>query len=340
MSYRPSHAKPSALVKFAARGGVIAGAAALAAATAGSLAPVAANAATTYTENGSYQFASNEANGNWQMSDSPISDSAGSESLGANGVTLTASGDNASNYGTAEIVVNLGPLSKLYDSSGNFQAPSVKTTDGSAATYTNYYVDANGDHEPLSFSYNGAVYEGPGGDNLFTLDGSGDADLNGWQQGNDLITQGMTMQQVEQAYQGRTGGTTDPTVWAAIGVQSTDASTVTATVASVNGTDLVNAVTPPPPAGSKPAAPPKGVTVTNVTAHGVAFKWNPDAGATAYQIILTDNTGRQVYAKQEKATSLGIGSGLRSGINYRIHVRAGNKYGWTAANSNTVFRTK
>lgn len=47
MPYRPSHAKRGSLARFAARGGVIASAAAIAAATAGSLAPGAANADTT-----------------------------------------------------------------------------------------------------------------------------------------------------------------------------------------------------------------------------------------------------------------------------------------------------
>jgi hypothetical protein len=69
-------------------------------------------ATATARTTGGYQFASNEANGNWQMSDSPISDSAGTESLRANGVTLTASGNNAKTYGSAAVVIPLGKLSK------------------------------------------------------------------------------------------------------------------------------------------------------------------------------------------------------------------------------------
>lgn len=245
--YNPKHAISRVVERLSwpARTGILAGAAAGALAlSAFTLAPIggAATSTTTYAKAGSYQFASNEANGNWQMSDTPISDPAGSESLGSGGVMLTASGNNSAKYGTAAVVYPLGKLSTLFDSSGNYVPPTIKST--GATPYVNFYVDANGDGYPLSFSYNGAVYEGPGGDNLFIPPSTsgGTIDTNGWQQGNTLVSNGQTMKQVQADYAKDTA-TTDPEVWASVGVQSGNTTTVTATVSAVGGHALVKAVT-------------------------------------------------------------------------------------------------
>jgi hypothetical protein len=49
----------------------------------------------------------------------------------------------------------------------------------------------------------------------------------------------MTMENVEKAYTARASGTTDPEVWAWIGVDGSTAQS--ATVTSVDGNDLVTA---------------------------------------------------------------------------------------------------
>lgn len=203
-------------------------------------------ATTAWAKNGSYTFASNEANGNWQMNDTPISDSAGTETLGAGGVTLTASGNNAAKYGSAAVVVPLGKLSTLFDSSGNYVPPKIVSTGAPVAV--NLYFDTNGDGYPLSFSYNGGVYEGPGGDNLASMEASPVANFTTFQQGNTCLSGQMQMTAVLAAYAtgkcvASGGKTTNPEVWAWVGVQSSSTSTVTSTVSSVHGQALTQSST-------------------------------------------------------------------------------------------------
>ena len=84
-----------------------------------------ASAAPVYAKNGTYQFASNYTDGSstpFLMSDKPFSYPDSSQSLGAGGVTLSATG---SNYASSGVIVDLGHLSDLFGSNGNYAAPQV-----------------------------------------------------------------------------------------------------------------------------------------------------------------------------------------------------------------------
>jgi len=212
-----------------------------------------ASAAPVYAKGGSYQFASNYTDGSstpFMVSNSPFSYQDASQSLGANGVTVSAT---ASNYASSGVIVDLGKLSTLFDSSGNFVPPKVSGTgtDFPQVLYNLYfdtsgngqYFGWDGSHDPYSYtSMNGdsAASMGQvntGGDQAdFTTFASqpGASTLNG------TLTGQMRMEDVQQAF-----GTTDPEVWAWLGIQATPDQT--ATITSVNGNgDILNLSTAPP----------------------------------------------------------------------------------------------
>jgi hypothetical protein len=179
----------------------------------------------TYASTGGYQFASNYQSGSssvWQVSDSPITQATASEKLSSNGVDLAAGDDTAKDYSSAAVIVDLGKLSSLFDSSGTYVAPKVV---GSSNLAVNYYFDTNGNGAYLSFSYNG-FYQGPGGDNLASISGD-TADFTTFSQGDTSLglSGQKTMEDVLAAYKGRASGTTDPEVWAWAGVQNGPAAT-------------------------------------------------------------------------------------------------------------------
>ncbi len=194
--------------------------------------------ATPPSKAGTYQFASNESDGKFHKSDSPITDPAGSETLTDSGVHLNASGATGG-YGSAAVIVDLGKLSTLFDASGNYVAPTVVTSSGT--TDMNLYFDTDNNKTYLQFDSNG-VYQGPGGDNLASMEQSPSADFTTFTQGNKCLSGVVPMTTVQKDFQSNKCGsaTNDPEVWAWVGVQSSSATPVTATVTSVNGQQLVN----------------------------------------------------------------------------------------------------
>jgi len=206
-----------------------------------------ASAAPVYAKGGSYQFASNYTDGSstpFMVSNSPFSYQDASQSLGANGVTVSAT---ASNYASSGVIVDLGKLSTLFDSSGNFVPPKVSGTgtDFPQVLYNLYfdtsgngqYFGWDGSHDPYSYtSMNGDSAASMGQVNT----GGDQADFTTFasQQGvNDLggaLTGQKSMEAVQQAFANNTGGTTDPEVWAWIGVQTTPNPNQTANITSVN----------------------------------------------------------------------------------------------------------
>jgi len=191
-----------------------------------------------YVKFGSYQFASN--NGvTWRLGGSPVVTPEASQSFGSGGVTLSIAPDQGGPYADSGVIVPLGHLSGLF-SNGSYVAPKIVA---SANTSVNYYFDTDGNGGFLSFSSND-VYVGPAGDNLASISGD-NADFSTFSQGNSSLglTGSMTMEQVLAAFQGRTdGGTTDPEVWAWIGISGS--SQATATVTSVDGRPLTAKVLP------------------------------------------------------------------------------------------------
>ncbi len=143
-------------------------------------------------------------------------------------------------YTSAAVIVDLGKLSGLFNTSGTYVPPAVT---GSTNLLYNLYFDTNGNGTYLSFSYNG-FYQGPDGDNLASLgtenNTNDQADFSTFTQGNTSIglSGQMSMENVLKAYQARTdGGTTDPEVWAWVGVQNSPSAT-SGHVSSVAGQAL------------------------------------------------------------------------------------------------------
>ncbi len=187
---------------------------------------------------GAYQFASDTATttpAEWIIRNTPFSFSDSSQSLSKNGVDLSIT-PGSSGYADSGVIVALGKLDTLFKS-GSYVAPTIVA---SADTAVNYYFGTDGSTTGyLSFN-SGGVYEGPGGDNLASMSGDS-ADFGTFTQGNTSIglSGTMTMEGVLAAYQANTSGTTDPEVWAWVGVSG--ASHETATVTSVDGKHLVTA---------------------------------------------------------------------------------------------------
>jgi hypothetical protein len=253
MSYKPTHAKPSALAKAAARGGVIAGAAAIVAASAGALAPGAANAATataTYTQNGSYQFASdtydyNGTTGDYIVNDSPESHTDSGQSLGSDGVDLSID-PSESGYADSGVIIPLGRLSSLFNSAGTYVGPKIV---GSSNLGVNFYFGTNGSTTSFGTLNGSDVLTGANGDNYASVglngtsaDFSTFAGYSGTDTAFTALSGSVSMSGVATDYQNEFGNegvkTNDPEVWAWIGISGDTAET--GYVTSVDGTDLVN----------------------------------------------------------------------------------------------------
>jgi hypothetical protein len=279
-----------------------------------------ASAAPVYAKGGNYQFASNYTqNGadSWLLSNSPFSYTDASQSVGAGGVTLSATGPN---YASSGVIVDLGKLSTLFDPSGNF-VPLQATGTGVnfPKVLYNLYFDTNGDgnyfgwdgsHDPYSFTgMNGDSAASMGTVNNADPSSNDTADFTTFANSpgaNDLngtLTGQMSMEKVKAAF-----GSTDPEVWAWIGVQT--APDQNATIASVNENgDILNLVT-------TYAAPVTGLKVTPGYT-SLTATWKASSAATGYTVTVTQHNG-----------SVTIGSPLTvTGTTCRIgHLKAKNTY--------------
>ena len=270
-----------------------------------------ASAAPVYAKGGNYQFASNYTDGTstpFLVSNSPFTNQDTSQSLGANGVTLSATGPN---YASSGVIVDLGKLSTLFDSSGNFVPPHVSGTgvDFPQVLY-NLYFDTNGDghyfgwgsHDPYSYTSmnnDSAASMGPVNNTSDQADFTTFAGQPGANDLNGTLKGQMNMENVQKAF-----GTTDPEVWAWIGVQTTPDQN--ATITSVNGHNLVSTY----------AAPVTGLKVTPGYT-SLTATWKPSSAATGYTVTVTQHNG-----------SVTIGSPVTvTGTTCRIgHLKAKNTY--------------
>jgi hypothetical protein len=210
------------------------------------VAPLAAATASTTSrppvavKHGTYQFASNNGAA-WQIGQSPVATSQAAETFLPTGVELATHPDQGGPYADAGVIVPLGRLSGLFHD-GTYVAPKIAELSPPDVTVgLNLYFDSDGNGGYLAFASNG-VYVGPGGDNLASMNGDS-ADFSNFEQGNTSIglTGTMTMEQVLAAYQARTSGTTNPEVWAWVGVSGATAQE--ADVQSVAGHQLITAAT-------------------------------------------------------------------------------------------------
>ena len=252
-----------------------------------------AYAATVYTQNGAYQFASNTSDylssGDYIVTSSPQSHSDSGQALGANGVDLTAHA-GSSGYADSGVIVDLGSLSSLFNGSDIYTPPVI---DGSSDLAVNFYFGTNGTGTP--FTLNGSdVYTGADGNNYASMgpaSGTLDsADFGTFSSTPDTDTAFTTlgsntldMNAVQAAYTAENGSegvaTANPQVWAWIGIVST-ASATTGYVTSVDGVNLVN-TTVTPPSGL--------ITSQHLTADGHPLAVDNTAG------LLSDGNLQQVW---------------------------------------------
>ena len=277
-----------------------------------------ASAAPVYAKNPAYpyQFASNymqSGTDTWMLSNSPFSYSDTSQSLGAGGVTLSATGPS---YASSGVIVDLGHLNDLFDSSGNYVPPQVTGTGPNfPKVLYNLFFDTNGDGHYFGWdgSHDPYSYTGMNGDNAAAMgqvNSNGDAaDFSNWSgqgstPGGPVLGGTMTMEDVQKAFAARTDGlTTNPEVWAWIGVQTTPDQT--ATITSVNNNPLVSTF----------AAPVTGLKVTPGFT-SLTATWNASSAATGYKVTVTQHNGSFI-----------AGQATVTGTTCRIgHLKANNTY--------------
>ena len=274
-----------------------------------------ASAATAYAKNGTYQFASyTPVNSNhFVVSNKPLSYPDASQSLGANGANLNASGS-----GDSGVIAPLGHLSGLFNDK-NYVPPAIV---GNNLEGYNLYFDTNGDGTYLGWPQNGSVdpyilndYNGDTAASMGPVNnnndqanfttfagGQGASDLNGTLKG------AMTMEQVRAAFAdaGR-----DPLVWAWIGLGD-GVTTGPGYVTSVNGKYLVSYAAPVTGLKATPG-------YTSVTA-----TWNASKGAQSYQVTVTrrgSSVPRGTSPATVTGTSCRIGM-LKQGSTYVVKVLA------------------
>lgn len=281
-----------------------------------------ASAAPVYAKSSAYQFASNYTDGTsspFLVSNNPFSYPDSSQSLGANGVTLSATG---SSYASSGVIVKLGNLSDLFDSNGNYVPPQIGGTGPNFPKVDyNLYFDTNnngnyfgwGSHDP--YSYTGDM----SGDNAAAMgqvNSAGDtADFSNFGgqasgPGGPQLTGTMSMQDVRQAFANRTdGGTQNPVVWAWIGVQTSPDQT--ATITSVNNSPLVSTY----------AAPVTGLKVTPGYT-SLTAAWKASSAATGYTVTVTQHNGSTTIATATATgTTCRIGH-LKAKTTYAVKVLA------------------
>ena len=272
-----------------------------------------ASAATVYAKNGTYQFASYTpaTSGDFIVSNKPLPYSDASQSLGANGANLNASGS-----GDSGVIVPLGHLSSLFNDS-NYVPPAIV---GSNLEGYNLYFDTSGDGTYFGWAQNGStdpyILTGFNGDTAASLgpvnNTSDQADFTtfGGDQGssdlNGTLTGQMTMEKVRAAYAdaGR-----DPLVWAWIGLGD-GTTTGPGYVTSVNGKYLVSYAAPVTGLKATPG-------YTSVTA-----TWKASKGAQSYQVTVTRHNGTVVRGSATvTGTSCRIGN-LKPTSAYDVKVLA------------------
>lgn len=260
-----------------------------------------ASAATTYTKNGTYQFAasSSTVNASNEISNTPLGYTDASEALTASGVQITLTGG-----ADAGVVVPLGRLNSLFNADGKFVPPAIV---GSNLEGYNLYFDTSASDTYLGY---------PGGSATYLDQGSGDSPPYGgtnkaamgainntsdtasfdtvWAGQNDSVipagTGTLTMEQVHHLFKSNPNGDTNPLVWAWIGAgDGVTNNAVPSYVTSVDGTSLVTTtVTTPPactPAGAShnfvsPGTTPFYLGVPNTPAAGSAAELKPTENAT------------------------------------------------------------
>jgi hypothetical protein len=276
---------------------------------------------TYYSKNGSYQFASNYTDGSstpFLVSNSPFGYSDAAQTLGATkggpGVDLSVSGSPS--YASSAVIVGLGKLDSLF-SNGQFAPPVIN---GSGNLQYNLYFDTNanaeyfgwGTHDPYS-------YAGMDGDNAACMGAanntSDNADFTCFPgetatAGGPALSGQMTMEQVQAAFEARTdGGTTNPEVWAWIGIQtSPDA---TGYVTSVNGIPLVKTST----------NVVQNVHEVSKSATSIKISWDRLAGVDSYTIRVWKGS-KEVKQAFVPGPPYNI-TGLTKSTSYQIYVRAG-----------------
>jgi hypothetical protein len=274
-----------------------------------------ASAAPVYAKSSTYQFAANYTDGTstpFLVSNSPFSYSDASQSLGANGVTLSAKG---SGYASSGVIVDLGKLSNLFDSTGNYVAPAVTGTGTNfPKVLHNLYFDTNGNgtyfgwgsHDPYSYTAMNGDNAAAMGDVNSTGSTADFSNFGGQAStpGGPALAGTMSMTDVKNAFANRTdGGTTNPEVWAWIGVQTTPDQT--ATITAVNGHNLVSTY----------AAPVTGLKVTPGYT-SLTATWKPSSAATSYTVQVTQHNGATL-----------VGQATVTGTTCRIgHLKAKNTY--------------
>jgi hypothetical protein len=309
-------------MKFALSKATAAGAAAVAA-LALTAAP-AAQASAIYVKNGDYQFASNYTDGSsspFLVSSKPFSYPDASESLASNGVGLSVSG--SPDYASSAVIVDLGKLDTLF-SNGQFVPPAIT---GSSNLAYNLYFDVNGDGTYFGWgSHDPYVFTSENGDAAASMENSsqGEADFTTFSgeagAGNsaldsaqypDGLSGAMPMTDVQKAFEARTdGGTTDPEVWAWIGIQT--APDATGHVTSVGNVNLVKAQAAGWVTGLKATA-----KYTNLTA-----TWKASHGAGSYTLWVTHKGATLAgYPVKVNGTSFTAGH-LKEKTSYAVHVES------------------
>lgn len=272
-----------------------------------------ASAATVYAKNGTYQFASYTpaTSGKFIVSNKPLSYSDASQSLGANGVNLNASGS-----GDSGVIVPLGHLSSLFNDT-NYVPPAIV---GSNLEGYNLYFDTSGDGTYFGWAQDGSIdpyiltdFNGDTAASMGPVNNTNDqADFttfSNYQGASDLngtLTGQMTMEKVRAAFAdaGR-----DPLVWAWIGVGD-GTTTGPGYVTSVDGKSLVQY-----------AAPVTGLKATSGYS-SVTATWKASNGAQSYQVTVTRHNGTVVRGSATvTGTSCRIGK-LKPASAYDVKVLA------------------
>jgi hypothetical protein len=220
--------------------------------------------ATTYGKAFEYQFTSTNSASQYSpgfMSEQPITDAEATQSVGAEGVTLSI--DPQQQPGTAccdaGVLVDMGPLSNLFTGSGSSTTLRPFAITGTGKVFTNWIFGTNGKDQPLDYSSGKLVDNG--GDNYaygsqtpLTLTSTGvnvsdTADfVTLMPQPNTSFSGVTTLEAVYQKFQaGQVSATAprDPEVWMNVLVFGNTAQTTqTATVSSIDGLPLTQSFSP------------------------------------------------------------------------------------------------
>lgn len=288
--------------------------------------PATAAPATTYQKNGNYSFASNTADygsSTYRITPWAQTHSDSSQALGADGVGLSIT-PGSSGYADSGVIVDLGDLNSMFDSSGSYVAPAIV---GSPDLSVNYYFATSGTLPPYALNASD-VYTGAAGNNYASM-GAASGPLDSAQFGTFCSDSGMdeaftalgcntlSMSQVQAAYQAANGtegvATADPQIYAWIGLSGSSAET--GNVTSVNGTDLV---TSPPPATAT-------VTARNTCGTGQAdYRWLvSDSGVTAkVNVTVQTSAGWKWYGSKTVAAGASWAFATRNGWKIRAFYEA------------------